>query len=279
MNLPYCVPNLSIADYHALLEFLSNSGFSAAARSWWHFEHRGDSKEKKTCYEQGDAGHAGMLEPKRFDEFFVRGYADRRGNKWKELVAENYDKTVLTESDYDAVAVMRDAIQAHPEARELLKKGKVEQSYFWVDRETEQQCRVRPDFETPIGDLADLKFVADGCAERDKFIKDYIEGFGYYRQAAYYLDGVNAYKPMPNRKFFFVVVEKKPPHLVNVIPCGDEHLIAGREEYKYYLRKIDEYETMKRTKPDELHDGYPLQMHIESEPTSWFHKRMERFDD
>jgi hypothetical protein len=131
-------------------------------------------------------------------------------------------KQPLLAKEWAQVRAMRDAVMAHPVARELFTDHKAEQSVFWEEDGLALKCR--PDAWHP-GLLVDLKTTRD--ANPNEFGKTAHE-FGYHQSAAHYIDGVKAAtgEELP---FHFVLVEKTAPYLVSVVELDIEAINIGRQ--------------------------------------------------
>ncbi len=126
------------------------------------------------------------------------------------------NKIPILIADFERAQWMEDAIRKHPYAGDLFKNGSGEQSLFWRDAESGVMCRARPDWLPAPGSaiFADYKT----CASADPdFLQRQIANFGYHRQAAWYMDGIQMLKLCDNPRFLFVFQEKDPPHLITVI--------------------------------------------------------------
>ena len=101
-------------------------------------------------------------------------------------------KIVLTAAEHRKVMLMRDSVMAHPFARSLIEApGPVESSIYWIDRETGELCRCRPDKRAELGNMnptVDLKTTDDV----DRFYYS-VEDYRYDVQDAFYSDGVEAH--------------------------------------------------------------------------------------
>ena len=51
--------------------------------------------------------------------------------------------------------------------------------------------------------------------------------YGYFQQCAWYLDGVRALLDADDAAFVFIVQEKEPPYLVNVVEMTDSYRAIG----------------------------------------------------
>jgi hypothetical protein len=101
--------------------------------------------------------------------------------------------------------------------------GKAEQSYFWTDVETREECKCRPDWHSADGKIiVDVKTTED--ASPGKFLRSSVLGWRYHVQAAFYMQG------LPTAEvFLFVVVEKKPPFAVAVYSLPQKLIDRGLE--------------------------------------------------
>ncbi|HZZ05639.1 PD-(D/E)XK nuclease-like domain-containing protein [Paraburkholderia sp.] len=165
---------------------------------------------------------------------------------WSDVQAEwltnNTGRIVLSESDWNTLHAMREVLMRHPAAGKLLRRrGRAEMSFYWVDPETGELLRVRPDKYTDCGLCLDLKTARD--ASFDGFVSS-IQSYRYDVQHPFYLDGIAAAieqgkldiaKP---RAFFFIAQEAEPPYSVGVYSLDPEDVELGRLEYRADLRKL-----------------------------------------
>lgn len=176
---------------------------------------------------------------------------------WSEIksvwLENNGHRNVLDADAWDQLHRMRDAVYAHPAARALLTAvpGKAEQSVYWIDAETGELCRCRPDFWRLDGIVVDVKTCEDASPEG--FAKS-IHNWRYHVQHPFYQDGINAMReqllaasqgeefppqiPAPVRAFVFLAVEKKAPHAVAVYMLDAEAVELGRMEYRRDLNTL-----------------------------------------
>jgi len=127
---------------------------------------------------------------------------------------------------------MRDAVWTNPLMAEILGGQRyVEICAVWIDPETELLCKSRIDCLTTFDGftvIADLKTCAD--ASPYGFAKS-VANYGYHRQNAFYIDGLNALAPR-DRMFYFLAVEKSPPYCSAVYRLDYESVEKGRREYR-----------------------------------------------
>lgn len=263
---PGIYPGAPMADYHKW-DAASNSRLSRLKKSAAHLlayllePERDDSPAKIT----GRALHSAVLEPDLFTATYavagqcaarkkgdgerctnagifeieggawacgVKGHAEQLGH-----IALN-GRAVLSALDYATCLGVRDAINAHPEARGLLyAPGRtVELAMTWKDEQTGATCKSRPDVFSPAladGAIVDVKSCGD--ASEEGFMLSTWK-FGYYRQAALYLEGAAA-NGQPCGNFVFVAVEKEPPYALQVFRLTEGSIDAGAQELRGLLER------------------------------------------
>lgn len=229
--------NISHDDYHAF-DAISNgylkklSTVPAAAKV---------PVEETPAMIFGRAVHAYVLEGEAaFDaEFAAAPECDRRTTSGKALFAEfsalNGHKTIIKADDITKIQAINAAVHAHPLAAKMLAEGMSEVTAVWQDKETGLTCKCRPD-RIPHGDrgvILDLKTCTDAS---EQGFQRAVTGFGYYRQAAWYIDGVNIAGGKAIDAMVFIAVEKDPPYRTEVYVLGDDFVDYGREECRSLLR-------------------------------------------
>jgi len=201
----------------------------------------------------GDAVHAKILEPDRFEDEYVQGLDIPKKSKadkeaWKEFNLENEGKTVLKAEEMEHLHRMEEAIFQHPIADALMRgeDGHNEVTMLWEDPDTDAPCKGRTDRITKFegeGVIIDLKSTRDSSPEA--WGKDAARFF-YHSQAAWYLAGAEAIAPYgasyslengKKRRFLFVCVEKTPPYGVTVQELNDEAIDAGARLNRIWLRR------------------------------------------
>lgn len=136
----------------------------------------------------------------------------------------------VTEAELATVKGMAKALREHPFASALLdpESGKSEQAMFWLDHKTGLWCRSLVDrLREPAGGrliLVDYK-TADS-AEEEKFSKA-AWNYGYPQQADHYSTGALELGLADDVPFVFIVQEKEPPFLVNVIQLDENAMRIG----------------------------------------------------
>jgi len=189
----------------------------------------------------GSAVHASILEPHRFaDLVAISEDREKRSNAdkawWAEFEAANAGKTILNPSEADAAALMTAAIHVNDTAHKLVAwAGKRERRIDWVDQTTGIACKCKPDLLTDNGMVIDLKTA--GNPDPSRFAWACSE-YGYHRQAAFYLDGIEAALGPADRKFLFVVVGNEPPYEVATYWMQPDAIELGRKQNRELLDRL-----------------------------------------
>ena len=180
-------------------------------------------------------------------------------------------KVPLLAADVEVVKAMAEVIWEHPVARVLFdpdNEGKPEQALF---RQDEQGVWLRSmlDWLPASGDgrmvVPDYKTCVSAAPE--KFRKSFAD-YGYFMQAAWYLDMVTGLELAEDAAFVFVAQEKSAPYLVSVFEPDAESLRIGREANR---RAIDIYATCQS---DGVWPGYSPEVELISLPP-WFVRQLE----
>jgi len=210
---------------------LSKSMMGPLAQSPAHLKaYLATPQEWTPAFVFGDAFHAYILEPERFQREFavLPDGIDMRAKDGKAWAASQGDKNILKPADMDSIKGMRDSLVTHPAASALLF-GAVEISGYFRDPVSGCLGKLRPDVISEIlgMTLVDLKTARD--ASMSAFTKD-AYNFGYHLQAAWNLYGASQIEGEEIKHFAFVVVEKEAPFAVNVWRAGPDFVQAGQVE-------------------------------------------------
>ena len=178
----------------------------------------------------GQLFHKMVLEPETlFDEFVIEPKVDKRTKEGKALYAD------FLENAKDKKAVPPDMFKKAEEMTlKLLKdktavnilKGKHEVPFFWKDKETGEECKVRVDSLYEQGDtniIVDLKTASK--ADTGSFSRDAVK-FGYDFQSGFYKEGVDICTGKKHL-FVFLVIEKEPPYSINVLEADELFIKRG----------------------------------------------------
>jgi exodeoxyribonuclease VIII len=227
-------------------EALSQSTLSEFRRSPLHARYRMlQPREDTAALILGEATHYAILEPDKFNERYkVPPDVDRRTKDgkatWQAFIDDNPRSVALSRDEYDRAQAMVSAIETHAEARRFLYgQGQNEITVLWTDERTKIDCKARPDRITFVDGwtwCVDVKTCRD--AGQDGFSRAVYQ-FGYFRKAAWYLDALDAIKPMP-RRFLFVAVESEAPHGIALYELSDGAIKQGQDENRAALDRYAE---------------------------------------
>lgn len=201
-NIPTMKPGIYLSldndAYHAGPGISKSGLWTIDKKSPAHFKFPApksdESSQAIASKDLGTATHVAVLEPERFEKAVFRGPNDRRGNKWADAAefCKAEKKTLLVADAYDSLLALRDAVHADAWINNIITSGDGvnEASGYWIDPETGELCRCRPDrYRRDIKLILDVKTAAS--AHPDEFARSAIN-FGYHSQEAFYTDGWNA---------------------------------------------------------------------------------------
>jgi PDDEXK-like domain of unknown function (DUF3799) len=133
---------------------------TAVAKSWLDHIHRSPAHLRAFLdglipptprMKFGTLVHARVLEPDSIDSRYLRvpNRDTKAGEaKYEQLSAEAAARglTVVDDESWRKATAIKDSVYAHRTAAILLGKGKPEQSVFWTNADTGEQCKARADF-------------------------------------------------------------------------------------------------------------------------------------
>ena len=215
-------------DPYFAVEALSASGAKQLLQSPAHYRAWKDAPDAQTAAMVfGSVAHALVLEPERDDLFTIKPEGlDRRTKDgkamWEELVARGLP--IIDMEDYYRACRVRDAVFAHPMARELLAGIDAEASLQWRGYSADVLCKAKVDGIGP-GGIVDLKTTRDANPSR---LSSTIASFQYHLQAAHYQYGVASDPGGPGLlPFTFIFVEAEAPFGVSVARLSDDAMQRG----------------------------------------------------
>lgn len=232
---------------------ISNSRINLARRSLLHFREAAPV-EQTDALKLGSFVHCGVLEPEAVALRYIvmpafENYPDnktRDGKQSRSVSTEwykakvdefrrvNADKEPIEPATYKTLLGINRAIARNARASKWLSEpGDTEVAIVWTDEETGLRCKARLDFKRrDEPDVTDLKTSRDAQG----FSKA-IATYGYHRQGAHYLAGVESCYGTA-RDFNIIAVEPTPPYGVRSAPLSEDAIETGRSEVRQALRAI-----------------------------------------
>lgn len=228
----------SLAAYLDCADYVSSSALRRFARTGQSPEIAMRTSVVPKEATLGDALHAMLLEPERFDEDFVTGDTPPPSIEGDPVTRP---RTWLPAAACKALATMRAAVLGYDRLplREWLERGDREISCYWTD-DAGGRWKARPDCLCEDV-IVELKTASD--IRPNHFMKSR-RRFGYDLQAAHYVDGVTRLigrKP----RFLYVAVESVRPHGIWVhepepeaIAAATAHLLEVRTRFQAELNAL-----------------------------------------
>jgi len=246
MNLQH---GLSFEEYEKL-EGLRASGLKLLHRSPAHFKSHAERETPALRF--GRLFHLAMQNGERFMDLlrvepdfvgFTRDGKESSRSKEAKEKKEQWKKDlpkeciVMTHAEADTLIGMVRAVQAHRLLKNLIKNGVRETSLQVDDPETGLKLKCRPDFISETGYCVDFKTTID--ARPRQFIRHIFDEHGYFYilSAAHYAHCGKVSGAYRSDRFFFVAIEKEPPHGITVFPMDSGCLDVG-ESHRGPLTKL-----------------------------------------
>lgn len=205
----------------------------------------GYKKPKTDSMLLGSLVHTLVIEPENFErDYYLTESFNLRTQAGKSLrekaLQESNGKIIIQEDFYiKAKEIARTLLES--DLSNLFKNGAGEHSFFGEINGI--PCKCRPDYFLEVDNqkiIIDLKTTKFGGASPDNFVKS-IASFGYYIQAAFYLELLKA------DEFIFVAIETEPPYMMGIYELDNISLEFGLSEVKRGLdiyRNIDKIENI-----------------------------------
>jgi hypothetical protein len=240
-------------DEYLAIDAFSNSMATALRRSPAHLKASLEQKPDRDCFRLGSAMHTYALEGETAfcASYCIAGQCSamkkdgyrcdnsgtlRNAGQWfcgvhgKTRVNDDA-RLVLKPEEFDQVRGMGNACASHPMLGKLLadSEGFREVTVLWLCPLTGILCKARPDAVACKREpwvVPDLKSTRD--ARRNAFMKSLFQ-FGYFTQAAHYLEGLQLNGVTVNH-FVFGAVENTPPYACQPYRIEDDVVQAGRNE-------------------------------------------------
>lgn len=234
------VKELSSEDHHKTIH-IGFTDLKRAIQSLRHFKAGKDglievTPQQLRAFDLGTAMHSTILEQDMSDILVGPEVSTKAVKAWKEFVAANPDKTVLTKQEYEKVKMAFEAVAEHPIAEKMISNAEIETSHFSKDNETGLMLCARPDgVNSDAGYMFDYK--TSISANEFDFTKS-IARFAYHLQAAHYIDIYESVTGNKINNYYFIVQEKSAPYAVNVIELDQADINAAMVIRRDLLNRI-----------------------------------------
>lgn len=193
--------------------------------------------------------HTAILEPEQMQNFIgppinpktQKAYGSDT-QAWEKHQEANPGKTIASDEDLAAMAMIQQNIRAHPQANILINHDRsasgtnVEACMVWKDAATGVLCKGRMDLHTDAAQTIDIKTCQ--CAAPAAFQR-VIAARGYHFAAAFYRRGQIALGLAPTA-FLWCAIESKPPYSVMVYEPTDAMMEVGEAEVDRALHQYAE---------------------------------------
>ena len=255
IDAPGLVEDMPEAVYHARPE-LSSTGARTLLRNAAKYQWDRTHPVYRDAFDLGSALHTKVLgkgwpvDVHDFDNWTTKAAKEAKAASRAE------GRVPMLRKDADVVDAMAESVLRHPLARGIFEGGGYrEVSLFATDPDTGVAMRARPDvLQDDI--MADLKSAVSAAS--DDFAKS-AANYGYCTQQEWYERvrriALGTWPIAPT--FLFVVVEKSPPYLVNVIELDAEFARIGRSQVDRALRLYAECAATDTWPGYERADGQP----------------------
>jgi hypothetical protein len=236
-------------------------------------------QEQKAHFNVGKGVHDLLLLQGLFPKnyFILPEGFDARLKKWADVnderdAAAESGIPILTHPQHQMVLAMAEQVEKNELAKALITSGIPEMTLVAKDPETGVWLRTKPDITPDTIDIVpDIKTAIS--AHPAAFEKQ-ATAVGYFQSAAHYLDVIDLVygTPASKRRFVLIVVEKEPPHLVQIYQLDDESIQMGRMLNRRALN------TFARCLETGVWPGYSTaeQPILQLQATRWFQSEITR---
>lgn len=255
--------NLSNADYHGAANTYSSSQLKDMLEDPVLFYQKYVSKEigrnEIDAFAVGTYFHTAVLEPHLLEEECAVFNGKRLGKVWDAFKLEHKGKAIITQSEYENVYKMIEAVKASAVCTKYLSDGMPEVSAFlniWVSggdvfvpeknlilstygwakqkanlksNGTFLTLKVRADY---LGNdfVSDLKSTSGNC-RLDRLVRDKVKTYQYDLSAALYLDVFSAVVGKDINNFVWIFASKDI-HCARAYLASNQSIRVGRAKWK-----------------------------------------------
>ena len=217
------------------LSFSSIKAFSASPAHFIAYKKR--QQHETPAMRFGTAVHVATLEAERFDEAYQVLKVRRGTAAYKAVVEQHPNATFLTQTEYDDVMRLRDAVKAHPVASKLLEDCTA------FEQELTGNVLGLPfrGFADGIADnyVVDLKTTQKG-SPRDFTSDAYRQK--YHIQGYIYTCLLSQRLGKPIGEHWLITVEKNSPYVVTCYRLTPEYIQRGKAELEKLVQLFREWD-------------------------------------
>lgn len=235
--------DLTNEEYHGHKDSISRTGlmdFSTSPYTYWakHINPNRPPKKNTPAMAFGSAFHTLILEPDKFDNEYVmkpepvllKNGGRELYDNYKNIIAylESSDKQVLDAKDWARLMLMKEKFMSNRAAVDLIKDARIENSFFWQDKESGLLLKCRPDI---LHDniIVDLK-TCDSASPRE--FQHSMVGYGNHIQGAMIRNAVDKLEGRRINNVINICIENKYPHNMGIYIIDEEALDEGENKYK-----------------------------------------------
>ena len=234
---------------YRLASGVNYSSLKHLRKSALHYRHAieaGDDPKLAQKLAMFRAVHSLVLEPFGFETEYAiyLGRRDKRSKAYKEFLAKNEGKTILSPDEYEQAMACAASVNDHPWVQELLADPRTETEVpmFWEDGDVGTMkgkadiLHLSPDRGLIVADLKTFATTDADQIARQGGIN------GWHIQMAHYLQGAAKHYGCDlatvKHSAFCVVVEAKAPHDCTVCQWGETTLEAAHLEHRALLLRL-----------------------------------------
>jgi hypothetical protein len=256
--------NMPADVYHQrALGIASAGGLKLVRRSLAHYKHWATSRynRRTRALDFGIAYHAYVLTPETFASEYLVAPANmprRPTEKMRKAIGKSFatmdaiakwdafdaeaakgGRITLDARDYQKIQDMRAALEDEdmcgPLPGLILREGRREVTYRWIDEATGLPCRARFDYlHEGLGYGLDLKSCRDGSDEG--FARAIVQN-EYDISAAHYISGAHALG-RALRSYVFLAQETEPPYAATPTVLGDSFAEAAFPDWQRAMKRL-----------------------------------------
>jgi len=240
---PSLVQHETLRDYHADTSAVTNSAKEVYRQSpaLYHGQYVARSipfDPSTPAQLLGSLVHTIILEPEQFDALYMvapESCKARSGKAWTMTAeeAEERGTTPILVAHAEQAVRMAEVVKIHPVAAKVLSSayGVAEQTIRWTEPMSGLPCKCRPDWLIDATNITAAICVDVKTAEEPSpaAFSRAAAKYGYHRQAAWYMDGIEAAIAKPAR-WIFVAVGKSEPFDVWVYQLALADITLGRQQ-------------------------------------------------